>query len=47
MLSRAHEHPLSTFDRARVRWHLAVCRMCRAFERQIHLVREAMRRYRA
>ena len=47
LLSQAQERPMSTWERLRVTWHLAVCRMCRAFERQLALVREAMRRYRS
>jgi len=46
LLSQAHEQPLSRWQRARVRWHLAVCSMCRAFDRQLRLIDEAMRRYR-
>ena len=47
LLSQAEDRPMATWDRLRVRWHLAVCSMCRAFERQLALVREAMRRYRS
>jgi hypothetical protein len=47
LLSQAEERPLAPWDRVRVKWHLAVCRMCRAFERQLGFVREAMRRYRS
>ena len=46
LLSQAEERPMSTWERLRVKWHLAVCSMCRAFERQLALMREAMRRYR-
>jgi hypothetical protein len=46
LLSRAHEKPLSPWERAKVRWHLAVCSMCRAFEKQLRFIDEAMRRYR-
>jgi hypothetical protein len=47
LLSQAEERPMSAWDRLRVNWHLAVCRMCRAFDRQLATMREAMRRYRS
>ena len=47
LLSQAEERPMSGWEGLRVRWHLAVCTMCQAFERQLALVREAMRRYRS
>jgi hypothetical protein len=46
LLSQAHEAPLTPWQRAKVRWHLAACSMCRAFERQLSLIDAAMRRYR-
>ena len=47
LLSQAQERPMSEWQRARVRWHLAVCSMCRAFERQLAFMRETMRRFRS
>jgi hypothetical protein len=47
LLSQAEERPMSAWERMRVTWHLAVCSMCRAFERQTAFMREAMRRYRS
>ena len=47
LLSQAEERPMTRWERTRVDWHLAVCRMCRAFERQMAFMREAMRRYRS
>jgi hypothetical protein len=47
LLSQAEERPMSAWQRMRMKWHLAVCTMCRAFERQLGLMREAMRRYRS
>jgi hypothetical protein len=47
LLSQAEERPMSASQRMRVKWHLAVCGMCRAFERQLAVMREAMRRYRS
>ena len=46
LLSQAHERPLGAWSQAKVRWHLAVCSMCRTFERQLRLIDEALRRYR-
>jgi hypothetical protein len=46
LLSRAPERPLGPFERIKVRWHLAVCQMCRSFERQLRFLQSAMRRYR-
>jgi len=47
LLSQAEERPMTAWERLRVTWHLAVCSMCRAFERQLALMREAIRRYRS
>jgi hypothetical protein len=46
LLSRMQEEPLTGWERVRVRWHLAVCRMCMAFEKQLRFLQVAMRRYR-
>ena len=46
MLSREREVPLTGWERVRKQWHLAVCRMCQAFEHQLRFLDEAMRRYR-
>ena len=47
LLSQAEERPMTAWERLRVKWHLAVCSMCRAFEQQLATMREAMRRYRS
>ena len=47
LLSQAEERPMTAWEGLRVKWHLAVCSMCRAFERQTSFMREAMRRYRS
>ena len=47
LLSQAEERPMSQWNGTRVRWHLAVCSMCRAFERQLAFMREALRRFRS
>ncbi|HTQ01746.1 MAG TPA: anti-sigma factor [Casimicrobiaceae bacterium] len=46
LLSQEHEKPMSRWARVRVNWHLAVCSMCRAFDKQLGFLRQAMRRYR-
>jgi len=46
LVSQMQDRPLSGWQRARLRWHLAVCRMCRAFESQMQFLRKAMERYR-
>jgi hypothetical protein len=46
LLSREQEAPLTGWERIRMKWHLAVCGMCRAFERQLRFLQKAMRRYR-
>jgi hypothetical protein len=46
LLSQDQERPMSWWERVRVNWHLAVCGMCRAFDRQLRFLEEAMRRYR-
>lgn len=47
LLSQAEERPMTAWEQRRMRWHLAVCNMCQAFERQLAFMREAMRRYRS
>ncbi len=46
LLSQEQEAPLGRWARIKLDWHLAVCSMCRAFDAQLKLMREAMRRYR-
>jgi len=46
LLSRMREEPLSGWTATRLRWHLAACRMCATFERQLRTLDAAMRRYR-
>jgi hypothetical protein len=40
------DRKLSATERWKLKWHLAVCSMCMAFEKQMRIMREAMRRYR-
>jgi hypothetical protein len=46
LLSQEQERPMSRWARVRVNWHLAVCSMCRAFDKQLRFLSLAMRRYR-
>jgi len=46
LVSQMQERPLTAWQRIRLRWHLAVCRMCRTFENQMGFLRKAMERYR-
>jgi predicted anti-sigma-YlaC factor YlaD len=45
LLSRAQDARIGALARARVRLHLLVCDACRNFERNLAIVREAIRRY--
>ena len=44
LLSQRMDSPIAPGDRWRLRLHLAVCDMCSRFERQIDLMRGAIRR---
>ena len=46
LLSEQGERELGFFERLKLKWHLAVCTACMRFEKQMRLIREAMRRYR-
>ncbi len=46
LVSQMQDRDLTTFERWKLDWHLAVCKACMAFDRQMRLLREAMRRYR-
>ena len=46
LVSQLNERPATALERARLRWHLAACAACARFERQIALLRRAMRQYR-
>jgi len=47
VVSQAQDRSLSSFERWKLRMHLAVCDQCTRFERQIRFMREALRRYRS
>ena len=46
LVSQRQDRDLTTFERLNVEWHLAVCKACLAFDRQMRFMHEAMRRYR-
>jgi hypothetical protein len=45
LLSVGCERPLSAQESAALRRHLGLCPLCRAFEQQLHFLREASRRF--
>ncbi|MFO1376832.1 MAG: zf-HC2 domain-containing protein [Steroidobacteraceae bacterium] len=46
MLSEAQERRLGVLERVSLRLHLAICAACRRFDRQLPLLRHAMRAFR-
>jgi hypothetical protein len=46
LISQRRERELTATERWKLKWHLAVCAMCLAFEKQLRILAEAMRRYR-
>ncbi|MGH6609991.1 MAG: zf-HC2 domain-containing protein [Burkholderiaceae bacterium] len=44
LLSEQMDHAISSGDNLRLRLHLMVCDMCSRFERQINLMRAAVKR---
>ena len=47
LVSQLADRPPTRFERFRLSLHLAACDACAAFERQMALLRESMRRYRS
>ena len=47
LISQAQDREISSFQRWRLRMHLAACDMCTRFDAQMRFLREAARRYRA
>jgi hypothetical protein len=47
LVSQLQEREATRWERWRLRAHLAVCDYCSRFDRQMALLREAMRRYRS
>jgi len=46
MISEAQERRLGMLERLSLRAHLVMCNACRRFERQLPLLRQAMRSFR-
>jgi len=46
LLSHMQDRPLTTRERMRLRFHLAICTYCSRFARQLVFLRDAMRAYR-
>ena len=46
LLSEREDRKLTAIEGWTLKWHLAVCTMCMAFEKQMRILRDAMRRYR-
>ncbi len=45
LISRRHEHPLSTGEKFWLRLHLYICTGCRNFENNMTIMRAALKRY--
>lgn len=46
LVAEMQDRELSAVERRRLKWHLAICDACLAFEKQMRILTEAMRRYR-
>ena len=46
LLSQMRDRELTAIEHWKLKWHLAVCTMCMAFEKQMRILGEAMSRYR-
>jgi hypothetical protein len=46
LVSQMQDRRLTSAEQVKLKLHLAACKACTAFERQLRLLREAMRRYR-
>ena len=44
LVSDAYERRLALGERLRLRWHLLICSMCRAYERDIRRIESALRK---
>lgn len=47
LVSQLNERPATFGERVKLRFHLAACDACAAFDRQVAFLHEAMRRYRS
>ena len=45
LVSESMDHDLSWRKRLTIRLHVALCALCRRYERQLHLLRQGARRY--
>ena len=45
LVSQMQDRRLTLAERTKLTLHLAACKACTAFEKQLRLLREAMRRY--
>ncbi len=45
LVSRQHEHPLSTGEKFWLALHLYICTGCRNFKNNTRIMREALKRY--
>lgn len=45
LISRQHEHPLTTGEKFWLRLHLYICNGCRNFQNNLKLMRAALRLY--
>ena len=46
LMSQMQDRSLTPAERIKLKLHLAACKGCTAFEKQLRLLREAMRKYR-
>ncbi|HVE51362.1 MAG TPA: zf-HC2 domain-containing protein [Casimicrobiaceae bacterium] len=46
LISQLQDRELRSWERARLRLHLAVCDACSRFEQQVAFMRDALRRFR-
>ncbi|MFQ5582297.1 MAG: hypothetical protein ACE5F3_06725 [Mariprofundaceae bacterium] len=47
LVSDAYERTLTLGERLRLRWHMLICGMCRAYERDIRLIERALKKMRS
>jgi len=47
LISQLQEREATPLERFKLRAHLSACDACTAFEKQMHFLRDAMKRYRS
>ena len=47
LISQLQDRRATGMERVRLQWHLAACDACTHFDKQVGLLREAMRRYKS